>query len=324
MANLNLQALIDQVLGITQEAWGMKKRKLDEGLSGHEQTQLRNNKIDDELLKQRGALELQKQGNEASYARQGLANTGALDQAKERTAGEIARQGMANEASRYTADQGLQGHMYTADTNYAMKRDELAKGYDPELIKAHAAIIANVNSTPEAVASSQAAIDWYTQKTKNKGSQARQGLAEEAPAAIPASTPPAASIPMPQPKNNSLGDAAVSDIMNKNLPDDFSNFRTPTAPQNTTPSTPATGLGGSIGRGWYGFTHPDEPTPMTRAESPFRKASDKFVFDTAPKAVANTAIGAVKGVQDFGSNTVLGYEQRKAEEEAKKKRKALY
>ena len=150
---------------------------------------------------------------------------------------------------------------------------------------------------------------------------APEGGKAETPQALPT---PAASIPMPQPKNNSLGDAAVSDIMNKNLPDDFSNFRTPTAPQNTTPSTPATGLGGSIGRGWYGFTHPDEPIPMTRAESPLRKALDKFVFDTAPKAVANTAIGAVRGVQDFGSNTVLGYEQRKAEEEAKKKRKALY
>jgi hypothetical protein len=112
--------------------------------------------------------------------------------------------------------------------------------------------------------------------------------------------------------------------MNKNLPDDFSNFRTPTAPQNTTPSTPATGLGGSIGRGWYGFTHPDEPTRFNGVPSPIRKATDKLVFNTAPKAVANTAIGAVRGVQDFGSNTVLGYEQRKAEEEAKKKRKALY
>lgn len=124
----------------------------------------------------------------------------------------------------------------------------------------------------------------------------------------------------------------------KNQPTDFDTFRTPRGAssvpsgdkipgrsiQSTTPSIPATGLGGSIGRGWYGFTHPDEPIPMTRAESPLRKASDKFVFDTAPKAVANTAIGAVRGVQDFGSNAVLGYEQRKAEEEAKKKRKALY
>ncbi|HBJ74504.1 MAG TPA: hypothetical protein DDY86_03070 [Syntrophaceae bacterium] len=247
MANLNLQALIDQVLGITREAWDMKKRKLDEGLSGHEQTQLRNNKIDDELLKQRGAQELQEQGNEASLARQGLVNTGALEQAKERTAGEIARQGLANEGTRYTADQGLQGHMYTADTNYAMKRDELAKGYDPELIKAHAAVIANVNSSPEAVASSQAAIDFYTQNAMKKQQQARQGLAGEQPAAaIPAASPAAATRPSLSLNDlvEPVGGAIEQGIIGKNAPTDFNDFRIskPAAPAQAAQPIDFTGL----------------------------------------------------------------------------------
>ena len=180
---IDLKNLIDQVLGMARESLDLRKRNAEASWYG-------GNKDEEEYWKEmrRRNTELELRGAEGKnrLAEREMINTGALEQAKERTAGEIARQGLANEASRYTADQGLQGHMYTADTNYAMKRDELAKGYDPELIKAHAAIIANVNSTPEAVASSQAAIDWYTQNAMKKKQQARQGLAEEAPAAIPA------------------------------------------------------------------------------------------------------------------------------------------
>ena len=183
MANIDLKNLIDTIVGMARESMDLRKRNAEASWYG-------GNKDEEEYWKEirRRNTELELRGAEGKnrLAEREMINTGALEQAKERTAGEIARQGLANEASRYTADQGLQGHMYTADTNYAMKRDELAKGYDPELIKAHAAIIANVNSTPEAVASSQAAIDWYTQNAMKKKQQARQGLAEEAPAAIPA------------------------------------------------------------------------------------------------------------------------------------------
>lgn len=330
MSTVNLQALIDQVLGMTKETLALRNKKLDEGLSGHEQTEARNYEIQKEQNKNTAAQTLQAQENEAAFARQGLVNTGQLEQAKERTAGEIARQGLANEGTRYSADKGLEGHIYTADTNYAMKRDELSKGYDPELIKAHAAVIANVNSSPEAVASSQAAIDWYTKNAMKKQSQARQGLVDEQPApaaAIPAPATPAATKPafslndLTEP----VGSTLVNGIAGKNPPTDFNDFKIskPTAPQKTTPSTPATGLGGSIGRGWYGFTHPDEPVPFQGVRSPLRKGLDQTVFTDAPKAVADTARGAVEGVQDFGRNAALGYEQRKAEE-AKKKRKALY
>lgn len=129
-----------------------------------------------------------------------------------------------------------------------------------------------------------------------------------------------------------------SEFTGKNQPTDFDTFRTPRGAssvpsgdkipgrsiQSTTPSIPATGFGGSVGRGWYGFTHPDEPIPFQGAQSPLRKGLDQTVFTDAPQVVANTARGAVQGVQDFGRNAALGYEQRKAEEEAKKKRKALY
>ena len=65
-----------------------------------------------------------------------------------------------------------------------------------------AAIIANVNSTPEAVASSQAAIDWYTGKSKSKGAEARQGLGTEQPAPAASSIPtvaPAVTAKRPTP-----------------------------------------------------------------------------------------------------------------------------
>ena len=184
---IDLKNLIDQVLGMARDSMDMKKRKFAmEDLSGNDLTQQRNYEIQKELNKQHGQMEQTRLEGRNRLAERELTNAGDLEKQRLADAGALARQGLANEATRYTADQGLQGHMYTADTNYAMKRDELNKGYDPELIKAHAAVIANVNSSPEAVASSQAAIDWYTQNAMKKKQQARQGLAEEAPAAIPA------------------------------------------------------------------------------------------------------------------------------------------
>jgi hypothetical protein len=137
--------------------------------------------------------------------------------------------------------------MYTADTNYAMKRDELNKGYDPELIKAHAAVIANVNSSPEAVASSQAAIDFYTQNAMKKQQQARQGLAGEQPAAaIPAASPAAATRPSLSLNDlvEPVGGAIEQGIIGKNAPTDFNDFRIskPAAPAQAAQPIDFTGL----------------------------------------------------------------------------------
>ena len=132
-------------------------------------------------------LELRGAEGKNRLAEREMINTGALEQAKERTAGEIARQTLVNEADRYKVDKGLQSNIYTEDTKYAINRDTLNKGYDPELIKAHAAIIANVNSSPEAVAASNAAIDFYTKNAVRKSLQ--QPAAEETPAAVPAAVP---------------------------------------------------------------------------------------------------------------------------------------
>jgi hypothetical protein len=322
MSSINLQGLINQVLSMAQAS--INSRGNPDYWSKPSWDQLKEENYWTEMRKRNTQLEVDKQKGGFDLEKQKLANTGQLEQAKERTAGEIARQTLANEG-------GIQQTRYKSDTDYLIKDMEVNKGYDPELIKAHAAVIANVNSSPEAVASSQAAIDWYTKNAMKKQSQARQGLVDEQPApaaAIPAPATPAATKPafslndLTEP----VGSTLVNGIAGKNPPTDFNDFKIskPAAPQKTTPSTPATGLGGSIGRGWYGFTHPDEPVPFQGVRSPLRKGLDQTVFTDAPKAVADTARGAVEGVQDFGRNAALGYEQRKAEEEAKKKRKALY
>lgn len=188
MGNLNLQALIDQVLGITREAWDMKKRKLDDGLSGHEQTVQRNNKIDDELLRQRGAQELQAQGNEASLARQGLVNTGNLDVQKERTAGEIARQGLVNEGDRYKTDQQLWGEIYKTDVG---AKSAKFTG-DAASITAAATVAGNQTlSDPQR----QQALDFLNFHFGRAQQPAPKAEAVAAPAATPAATP--AALPTP-------------------------------------------------------------------------------------------------------------------------------
>lgn len=247
MGSINLQRLIDEVLGM------VRNRQQSSGDAQYDEFKKRqwlsNEEYNADLRKRNTLLEVDKQKGGFDLEKQELANTGALEQAKERTAGEIARQTLANEGTRYSADQGLQGHMYTADTNYAMKRDELAKGYDPELIKAHAAVIANVNSSPEAVASSQAAIDWYTKNAMKKQSQARQGLVDEQPApaaAIPAPATPAATKPafslndLTEP----VGTAIEQGIIGKNAPTDFNDFKIskPAAPAQAAQPIDFTGL----------------------------------------------------------------------------------
>ncbi len=188
---IDLKNLIDQVLGMARDSMDMKKRKFAmEDLSGNDLTQQRNYEIQKELNKQRGQMEQTSLEGKNRLAEREMINSGALEQAKERTAGEIARQTLANEADRYKVDKGLQSNIYTEDTKYAINRDTLNKGYDPELIKAHAAIIANVNSSPEAVAASNAAIDFYTKNAVRKSLQ--QPAAEETPAAVPAPAAPAA------------------------------------------------------------------------------------------------------------------------------------
>ncbi len=181
---IDLKNLIDQVLGMARESLDLRKRNAEASWYG-------GNKDEEEYWKEmrRRNTELELRGAEGKnrLAEREMINSGDLEKQRVADAGALARQGLTNEATRYTADQNLQAHQYTADTNYAMKRDELNKGYDPELIKAHAAIIANVNSSPEAVAASNAAIDFYTKNAVRKSLQ--QPAAEETPAAVPAAVP---------------------------------------------------------------------------------------------------------------------------------------
>ena len=183
---IDLKNLIDQVLGMARESLDLRKRNAEASWYG-------GNKDEEEYWKEmrRRNTELELRGAEGRnrLAEREMINSGALEQAKERTAGEIARQGLVNEADRYKVDKGLQSNIYTEDTKYAINRDTLNKGYDPELIKAHAAIIANVNSSPEAVAASNAAIDFYTKNAVRKSLLSTAPA--EAPAAVPAAVPAA-------------------------------------------------------------------------------------------------------------------------------------
>ena len=184
MGNLNLQALIDQVLGITREAWDAKKRKLDEGLSGHEQTVQRNNKIDDELLKQRGAQELQAQGNAASLARQELVNAGDLAVERERTAGEIARQEMADRAAKERDAYRNWADIYKTDLG-----EQRAKSTDETKRLEYIAGIAGDTTLP--IEQRQPFIDHLNNFIKGQQKPAPEETPAAPPAAVPAAVPAA-------------------------------------------------------------------------------------------------------------------------------------
>lgn len=342
MSSINLQGLIDKVLSMAQASINSRGGNSDYW-SKPSWDQIKEENYWTEMRKRNTQLEVDKQKGGFDLEKQGLVNTGALEQAKERTAGEIARQGLANEGTRYTADQGLQGHMYTADTNYAMKRDELNKGYDPELIKAHAAVIANVNSSPEAVASSQAAIDWYTNQTMRKNQPAREALTGR-PQALPTPAPVqdvGGSVGKFLGENPSAGPSMADVGAFRGKPAPGPSIFSPNDQPRTRPldglssgasaapasaATPPSGFGGSVGKVLYGATHPfetaEKPLTFTRASSPARDAIDKAVFETVPGAVSDAAKAAVEGTAEFGRNVSRGYDAKK-EEEAKRKRKNL-
>lgn len=131
MGSLNLQALIDQVLGITKEAWDMKKRKLDEGLSGHEQTQQRNYEIQKEQNKNRAALELAGINESGARARQLLMSQSAANVAEIAGKAHLEGEKEKAEATRYSADKTLEAHK---------------KLLHPEQVKGWTAILSDVTS----------------------------------------------------------------------------------------------------------------------------------------------------------------------------------
>lgn len=97
MGNINLQELIDQVMGMAKDSMEMRK-KLSAGsqLSGNDITQMRNNAIDDDLRKQRGILELQNQKNTGLANVQSVKNEGSLDVAGMRSSGNRSSSGSAS------------------------------------------------------------------------------------------------------------------------------------------------------------------------------------------------------------------------------------
>lgn len=344
MSSINLQGLIDEVLSMVKSSGN---RNDPNYWSRPSWDQLREEEYWKEMRRRNTELELKGAEGKNRLAEIDLTNSGNLEKQKLVNAGELARQSLMNEATRYTADQGLQGHMYTADTNYAMKRDELNKGYDPELIKAHAAVIANVNSTPEAVAASQAAIDWYTKDAIKKRQQLNTASAEapKASPAAPMTAEPDKDIggvigkflgesPSAGPTRSDMDAFRKSSAPGPSIfsPNDQPWMRpldginsAPSAPPSPAATTPApSGVGGWLGKTLYGATHPFEttqkPVPFTRATSPAREAIDKGVFETFPNAVSNATQSAIEGTKEFGENVGYGWNARK-EEEAKKKKK---
>ena len=337
MANIDLKNLIDTIVGMARESMDLRKRYTGENGKDKDEEYWK------EIRRRNTELELRGAEGKNRLAEREMINAGDLEKQRVSDAGALARQGLANEASRYTADKGFDSHRYTADTNYAMKRDELNKGYDPELIKAHAAVIANVNSSPEAVASSQAAIDWYTKEATKKRQPAREALTE---------TPQALPTPAPvQDVGGSVGKFLGENPSTGPSVADINAFRGKSAPgpsifsPNDQPwmrpldglssgasaapasaATPPSGFGGSVGKVLYGATHPfetaEKPLTFTRASSPARDAIDKAAFETFPNAVKDTAKAAVEGTAEFGRNVSRGYDAKK-EEEAKRKRKNL-
>jgi len=155
---LNLQALIDEVLGLARES--MKQKNNANYVSGHDQTQARNNAIDDDLRKHRFAMEKQGLSNTGLENVQTLKNTGDLAQQEVINTGALARQRLASEATKYAADQGLRGSQYTsdntrdselykADKSYTSEIYKTDKGFQSERVKALSAILEDNLAPPE-------------------------------------------------------------------------------------------------------------------------------------------------------------------------------
>lgn len=134
MGNLNLQALLDQILGMVQETVNLKNKKLAEGLSGHEQTQQRNYEIQKEQNKSTAAQELAGITESGARARQLLASQSAANVAEITGKAHLMGEKEKAEATRYSADKTLEAHK---------------KLIHPEQIKGWTAILADVTS-PEA------------------------------------------------------------------------------------------------------------------------------------------------------------------------------
>lgn len=325
MGSINLQGLIDEVLGMVrnrQRPSGdedyneIKKREWLSNEAYNADLRKRNTLLETGQQTIAGRNELEGITNAGAVARQGLANTGATDVANINAGAHRYGAERTLEGTRHAADQGFFGEVYKADVGAKSAK------YTGETEKIKAAMAIGGDTTIP-MEQRQPFIDFLKSyaTTEKNGLQGRQGLADEQPPPAPGVRPtlmeeaPAAITPR--------GNAAPDNgFLGKNPPMDFNAWRKPSIPTAPQITTPATGFGGSVGRGFYGFTHPDEPIPMTGVESPVRKATDRFVFDTAPTAVANTAIGAARGIQEFGQNVSRGYDEEKAAK-AKKKRKLL-
>jgi len=355
MANIDLKNLIDTIVGMARESLDLRKRNAEASWYG-------GNKDEEEYWKEmrRRNTELELRGAEGKnrLAEREMINTGELEKQRVADAGELARKQLDLDFDKYKLGRDIDVDIYKTETDRYLKQQELAgkgdnKAKEIEAITGALSLTDLPEQTRKALTGRLNSI--YSETPAPEGGKPAPGAATPA-ASIEAIEKPAALniiegftgankpdyrgsghyTPGPAASGSSLPSQNYQENAEKYLGylaepvgslafDALANRRPSPTATTEAPPAPATGLGGSIGRGLYSLTHPgplEEPARSPRVESPARKAMDKFVFETAPTAIANTAKDAATGVYDFGQNIPRGYEEKKAEE-ARKKRKVL-
>ena len=129
-------------------------------------------------------MDLSRYGADDPLVREGMPNASKLDQIREENAGELARKQLGLEFDKRKLDVENIRDYYKTDVSAKLaKYTGIA-----ELIKAASARANDTTLLPE---QRQEAIDFLNNQYAMANKEARQGLTEEAPAAIPAAVPAA-------------------------------------------------------------------------------------------------------------------------------------
>jgi len=348
MSSINLQGLIDKVLGMAQTAiynrnnnssdyWKNDNDKLaverrrDAALAIGQQAI--DAKKEDEWKRR---MDLSRYGANDPLVREGMPNASKLDQIREENAGELARKQLGLDFDKYKLGRDIDVDIYKTETDRYLKEKELAGKGDNAADEIEAITGAlSLTGLPE---QTRKALEGRLNSIYS-GTPAPEGGKAETPQALPTPAPV-------QDVGGSVGKFLGENPSTGPSVADINAFRGKSAPgpsifsPNDQPRTrpldglssgasavpPPSGFGGSVGKVLYGATHPfetaEKPLTFTRASSPARDAIDKAAFETFPNAVKDTAKAAVEGTAEFGRNVSRGYDAKK-EEEAKRKRKNL-
>ena len=199
MANLNLQALIDQVLRMAQQSVDMRGQGSG-GPSGNDLTQARNHEIQMQQNKYNAVMDAKKEdewkrrmdlsryGANDPLVREGMPNASKLDQIREENAGELARKQLGLDFNREELEFNKR-KLDVENIRAYYKTDVSAKSAkytgSAELIKAASARANDTTLLPE---QRQEAIDFLNNQYAMANKEARQGIGDEQPG-------PAAAIP---------------------------------------------------------------------------------------------------------------------------------